>query len=261
MAQGRMLKRNISDSRRLAELNTDAARMLWTWIIPYLDVKGRYHAAPDMIKGKVVPRLKTFTEENIREYLDDMARVGLIVLYEDDGDKYLEFRKFEDFQTLQPKREGKPLPDPPKDKPTHGALTEHSSSTPAQYNINQVNLKEANIKQEAEQEQPVDNSSPLMASLKTILKKTEDRYPDPYEQQKIINFVKSNIRNRNHDAILHCLESLIKAPEKVKAIPQYLEAALKVEDGKYNAKDSEGRNNEFKRAVLPAPLKAILGMG
>ncbi len=98
MATGRMLKKNISDSRRLSELKTDSARMLWTWIIPFLDVEGRFYAAPDMIKGKVVPRLKSFTEENISEYLQDMADVGLIQLYEADGDQYLQFRKFNEHQ-------------------------------------------------------------------------------------------------------------------------------------------------------------------
>ena len=115
MATGRMLKKNISESRRLSELKTDSARMLWTWIIPYLDVEGRFHAAPDMIKGKVVPRLKTFTEENIQEYLNDMNDVGLIQLYEADGDIYLQFRKFDEHQTnLRKDREMPPSIPAPK---------------------------------------------------------------------------------------------------------------------------------------------------
>ena len=52
MAEGRMLKRNISESRRLAELKTDQARLLWTWIIPFLDSEGRSYASAEMIKGK-----------------------------------------------------------------------------------------------------------------------------------------------------------------------------------------------------------------
>ena len=89
MAEGRMLKRAVSDSKKLPELKTDAARLLWTWILPYLDVEGRYYADPDVIKGKVVPRIKTFTPENVAEYLRDMDSVNLIILYEIDGEKYL----------------------------------------------------------------------------------------------------------------------------------------------------------------------------
>lgn len=112
-----MLKRNISDSRRLAELKTDSARLLWTWIIPYLDVEGRYFASTDMIKGKVVPRLKTFTETKVDDYLSDMERVGLIAIYEVNGEKFLQFRKFDEHQTgLRKEREAPSrIPDPPPD--------------------------------------------------------------------------------------------------------------------------------------------------
>ena len=112
MAEGRMLKKNVSNSRRLSQLQTDSARMLWTWIIPYLDVEGRFYASPDMIKSTVVPRLKTFTEENIEAYLQDMASAGLVVLYQFDGELYLQYRKFNDFQKLRKDHEGQPLPAP-----------------------------------------------------------------------------------------------------------------------------------------------------
>ena len=98
MAEGRMLKRNISVSKRLPLLKTDSARMLWTWIIPFLDVEGRFYASPDLIKSNVVPRVKTFNEENIADYLQDMASVGLIILYDVENEQYLQFRKFEDHQ-------------------------------------------------------------------------------------------------------------------------------------------------------------------
>lgn len=105
MAEGRMLKRAVSTSRRLADLKTDSARLLYTWIIPHLDIEGRFYADPAMIKGSVVPRLKSFTEEKIDECLLDMAAVGLIILYKVDGDSYLHLRKFENHQLLNPKRE------------------------------------------------------------------------------------------------------------------------------------------------------------
>lgn len=134
MAEGRMLKRAVSDSRRLSELKTDSARLLWTWILPYLDIEGRYLADPNLIKGKIVPRLKTFNPENVVEYLADMNKVGLIILYESDGEKYLQYRNFHEFQKLRKDREGKSkIPAPPLIQNTPAILQESSRSYPEKF--------------------------------------------------------------------------------------------------------------------------------
>lgn len=125
MAEGRMLKKAISTSRRLADLQTDSARMLYTWIIPHLDVEGRFYADPAMIKGAIVPRIKTFTETKINECIRDMADVGLIILYGVDGDNYLQLRKFEDHQNIKKEREApSKIPAPSKN------ITINSGPTP-----------------------------------------------------------------------------------------------------------------------------------
>jgi hypothetical protein len=41
MAEGRILSRRISRSHKLAALSSDTARMIYSWLIPYLDVEGR----------------------------------------------------------------------------------------------------------------------------------------------------------------------------------------------------------------------------
>ena len=72
-------------------------------------------------------------------------------------------------------------------------------------------------------------------------------------------FIESNIRCRHLGAIEHCIELLLKATE-IKNIRAYLDAALKIEDGKYNARESEKRNDEFKNA--PINLGALIsGIG
>lgn len=105
MADGRMLKRAVSQSRRLSNLKNDSHRLLYTWLIPFLDVEGRYFASPDVIKGSIVPRLKHFNEKNIQEALGDMADNELILLYQYDGEQYLQLRKFNDHQYLNKARE------------------------------------------------------------------------------------------------------------------------------------------------------------
>ena len=104
MAEGRMLKKIISTSKKLANLKSDSARLLYTWLLPHLDVEGRFSADPNIVKGYVVPRLKMSTKK-IAEYLDDMVINGLIILYEKNSDKYLQLNKFKDFQILRENRE------------------------------------------------------------------------------------------------------------------------------------------------------------
>lgn len=146
MAEGRMLKKAISTSRRLADLKTDSARMLYTWIIPHLDIEGRFYADPALIKGSVVPRIKTFTEEKINSCLDDLNSVGLIVLYVVDGDRYLSLRKFKNHQSLRLKKEAAsiiPHPQvPDKAGPTTGQVPDKAGSSTAQDKIREEKIRE-----------------------------------------------------------------------------------------------------------------------
>jgi len=98
--------------------------------------------------------------------------------------------------------------------------------------------------------------SAFLKNLKATLAEVEKKFPSPRDQRQVMLFVESNIRCRNPGAIAHCIESLLKAPE-IKSIRAYLDAALKIEDGKYNASESEKRNDEFKNA--PTNLAALIG--
>ena len=71
-----------------------------------------------------------------------MNRVGLIILYEVDGEKYLQFRNFRDFQNLRENREGK------SKIPAPGLLPEDSRNTPIEVKLREVNLIKENIREE-----------------------------------------------------------------------------------------------------------------
>ena len=107
--------------------------------------------------------------------------------------------------------------------------------------------------------QPVDHSQPpaflkkkteqkdeFLLKLQRVMEKTTEKYNSTQGRQEIVNFVKSNINSRHPEAILHCINSLVVNPGEIKSITQYLNAALKIEDGKYNARDSERICNELK---------------
>jgi len=139
-----MLKKNISTSRRFAELKSDTARMLYILLLPHLDVKGRYSGDPLVIKGQVAPRLRDLTEKKVKECLDDMKQVGLIKLYGYDGDMCLDYRKFSDFQKLRPSREAE-SEYPSADEVPQGTpiqLPNNSHTTPAQVKLREDKLRE-----------------------------------------------------------------------------------------------------------------------
>ena len=138
MPEGRMLKKQISISKTLPKLKSDSARLLYTWLIPHLDVEGRFSADPDVVKGHVVPRLK-MTKKKIWDYLQDMAENNLIILYEADGDYYLEFTVFEKHQIIRKDREADSKIPSPKEGSiiTPGVLQENSST---------IKVKESKVK-------------------------------------------------------------------------------------------------------------------
>ena len=99
MPQGRIVRKRICQSRKLARLKTDGARLLYTWLLPNVDVEGRYEADVHVIKGTILTRLTKSTKE-VESYLLDLAENSLIVLYNCNGDRYLGIA---DFHLHQPK--------------------------------------------------------------------------------------------------------------------------------------------------------------
>ena len=140
MAEGRMLKRKIATSQRLAELKTNDARLLWTWFIPFLDIEGRYHASPEIIKGTIFPRISSFTTRKIKKCLEDLVRVKLISIYTVNDDQFLEVYNFKDNQTLRLDRE-KPSSIPAQPQ-LQEQVQDNSRSTPAKDKLKEGKLKE-----------------------------------------------------------------------------------------------------------------------
>lgn len=117
VAKGRFLSKSVSTSQKLASLSTDSPRLLWTWLLPHLDREGRFHADPAIVKGHAVPRLKNHTEKAIEANLQELASVGLIVLYQVNGDRYLQFNQFDENQPgLRKEREAESQCPAPPDK-------------------------------------------------------------------------------------------------------------------------------------------------
>ena len=71
MPQGRIVLKRICQSKKLADLKTDGARLLYTWLIPNMDINGCFSADPEVIKGQIFTRLRKSTRV-IAGYLEDL---------------------------------------------------------------------------------------------------------------------------------------------------------------------------------------------
>ena len=142
MPQGRIVLKSICQSKKMAELKTDGARLLLTWLIPNVDINGCFSGVPEVIKGQIFTRLRKSTK-SISSYLKDLDRVGVIILYQANGDTFLNIPDFADKQpSLNPDREGKPtIP-----LPTPDQLRTSSRQTPPKVKESKVKLSKEEVK-------------------------------------------------------------------------------------------------------------------
>ena len=136
MPEARMLSRRISQSKTLGGLKSDSARLLYTWLIPFLDVEGRYSADPEIIKGYIFPKIKSMTPLKINRLLKELAEDKLIVLYSANGETFLQFKKFHELQPgMRSEREAKSI----IPNPNSGVMLENSRTNKIKLNKDKLN--------------------------------------------------------------------------------------------------------------------------
>ena len=148
MPEGRMLKKAISESKKLGALPSDSARLLYTWLIPWLDVEHRHSADPEIIKGHVFPKVKSMTINKILKLLLELYAAKLIILYTFDDETYLQFTK--SLQKIDKTREAKSTIPPPNkgqliQTQENSGVTQNNST---QLNESKLNESKLNIKPE-----------------------------------------------------------------------------------------------------------------
>ena len=99
MARGRMLNRRIVKSRKVNKIDCYFSKLLYTWIMPFLDRDGRIEGDPDLLKADIFPLDKSVTPEMIEDSLKNLSDNDLIIWYEDyDCEKYIQMVGFRDNQ-------------------------------------------------------------------------------------------------------------------------------------------------------------------
>ena len=137
MPIGRIILKAISESNKLAKLKTDGARLLYTWLIPHLDINGCFNGDPVVVGGKIFTRLGKSVKE-IDKFLTDLEENGLIVRYQANGDVFLFVPDFKEKQPhVNTDREAKgkiPLPTPDQ-LLTNSRLTPPESKSKVQVQV------------------------------------------------------------------------------------------------------------------------------
>lgn len=111
MAEGRMIKRVIAKSKKMARLSNEKARTLYFMILPHVDSQGRHSADAEDIKATCVPLLP-WSIDDVELALVDLHSIGnpgLIVLYMVNGHRYLQITRFRDFNKIRDDREADSL--------------------------------------------------------------------------------------------------------------------------------------------------------
>lgn len=98
MAKARMLHKSISVSEQVSNLSLPS-QLLFTWLIPHADDEGRIKGNPKYIKVMVVPSLD-WKPEQIHEYLEEIAKQGLVYYWNVDGQQYIEFPNWKRYQYI-----------------------------------------------------------------------------------------------------------------------------------------------------------------
>jgi len=270
MPEGRILLKAISESRKLSQLKSDGARLLYTWLIPHCDIRGCFSGEADIVLGKIFTRLKK-TPEQVEEYLQDLCRVKLITRWSHNGDKFIQLPDFEKKQPyLNPSREAKPKIKLPSEitelqsnsGPDPGEVETRSPLSKIESKIESKELHSNLLAKEQPEEKPLDKSEGpskqnLLDHLKEVMDQLRPIYPNLRDQRMIMLFIEAHIHKAHPDALLHCIRSLLKSPEKVVALNTYLCAVLKIENGKYHARDSEKASQAFKEPLRKNELNRI----
>lgn len=116
MARGRFISNSISTSKKFSRLECNDHRLMYLMLVPHVDADGRHDADPRILNGQVYTLLG-LDIERVEAGLNDMREVGLIHLYEVDGDPFLEIVGFLEHNTPHHREKKDLLPPPDQGTP------------------------------------------------------------------------------------------------------------------------------------------------
>ncbi len=270
MAEGRMIKKRVSKSKKMASVKMEAARTLYFMMYPHADIGGRVEADPQIVKGEYIIYFN-WSLKKIYDCLVELHRVELIIFYEVNGNLYVQFTRFSDFQSLRKDKEAESgIPVPPKGI-TPEQVPSYSCTTPAISKVkrskDKLSKDNINIKPTADS---VDNfKQPFPAPTEEQKKELALLHIDLTKNFKfnIFIFISKAKRISRHYPPIDLMIKISKAalkkqPDEFKKIPDdvwaYFTSVLIKEQPKYFAELQIQEHQKFKNAPIASNVKDIL---
>lgn len=150
MARGRMIDRVIILSKKINAIS-EGAENLYYRIYVNTDDYGRYHADSEILKGQIYTR-KKISKTIIEKRLNELWNIGLINLYKNNDETYLEivdFEKHQIFRSDVKKRAEYPEPEKFLQRSRNESDTARNESNQDRCSkLNEVNINEVNVREE-----------------------------------------------------------------------------------------------------------------
>ena len=261
--RSRNIKPGFFKNEDLAECDP-LARILFTGLWCMSDRMGRLENRPKRIKAEILP----YNKCSIEKLLGQLNDRGFILIYEVEGQEYIEIPTFLKHQHPHIKEAESVIPAPTQHQTSPVQEPDKNQSSPADslLLIPDSLLRKADsripqadsIKKKEQAENPVGEidhkKSLLLNKLQEVLKPiTSKAY-----QNEIALFVKRSSHTKNPDAIIHCLNSFQNCKEKISNPRRYLEKILAAENGNYNEREAI-QEHEARKA--PININGIPGLG
>lgn len=139
MARGRMIDKVIILSQKINAIS-EGAENLYYRIYVISDDFGLFHADPKILKGQAYT-LRNVSIATIKKRLNELTEIGLIKIYEINGERYLEIQEFEKHQTFRKDYTRKAY----HPRPSTKSYEVVRSRTKPPTNINKSNINKSNI--------------------------------------------------------------------------------------------------------------------
>lgn len=192
MARGRMLNRSVSNSKKFQELPSDTCRLFATWCISHLDIRGVFHADPQLVRSLVFPRREDVSNAQVAGYMDAMESNGLIVRFESNGELWQYWPGFEHNQIgIRYDREFSEFPIPPGWNPPK--LPDFVPPNDGQ-NTAEEKLKEVKLKG-SKKKSGTDAPEPARHPAIEVYRSKARRYPDRAQWPSIEQAVSTDEKN------------------------------------------------------------------
>ncbi len=250
MPRGRILdKEAISQSRKLSLLSNDTGRLIYTWLLAHLDREGRFSADPSIIKGNIFPRIKKMTLRKIDNCITEMAQVKLIILYQADGDRYLQFTKFKEYQVHFDREAPSKIPAPNKENIINSGINPIKSDLVPLIQLNTIKLNTSEVNKNTYAEFVLMTPEEYQKLVNKYGEKNTKRFIEKLNNTKGAN--KKLKYDSDYFAILKwVVEAVIGEDKKKELEKDYQEGIKKEKEWKKTKKEED-----YKHKPIPKKIK------